>query len=103
LEVEYFGSDFFMTAGFENGVGMTASEGLADRTWWDLLRAHTLLRAGVATIDRVLGGSNKSNTDPQVTMELTETSHATYRALVKLTEVREMLVDLSAEHPRQRP
>lgn len=71
--------------------------------WWDVLRAHDLLRAGVAEVDRVIDHSNESDADPQVWIALTETSQATYRALVKLTEVREMLADLRAEPPSQRP
>jgi hypothetical protein len=74
-----------------------------DRTWGDLFRARALLRAGLATVDRVLGHSNNSDADPQVMMALTETSQATHRALVKLTEIGEMLADLSREHPSQRP
>jgi hypothetical protein len=82
---------------------VTTSEDLAGRTWQDVLRAHALLRAGVATVDRVLGHSDNSDADPQVAMALTETSHATHRALVKLSEVREMLADISEDRPSQRP
>jgi hypothetical protein len=82
---------------------VSTSEDLAGRTWQDVLLAHDLLRAGVATVDRVLGNSDNSDADSEVAMALTETSYATHRALVKLAEAREMLVDLSEDHPSQRP
>ena len=81
---------------------MTINEDLVVRTRRDVLRADALLRAGVATVDRVLGQSNNSDANPEVAMALTETSHATHRALVKLTEIREMLAEFSEEHLSQR-
>ena len=71
--------------------------------WRNVLLAHDLLRTGVAAVDRVLGDSNGSDADPQVWMALTEASQATYRALVKLSEARQILADRSAELPRQKP
>jgi hypothetical protein len=85
------------------GCGVTTNEPVAGRERRDVLRAHALLRAGVATVDRVLGHLNNCDADPQVKMALTETSQASHRALVMLTEVREILADLSGDHPSQTP
>lgn len=82
---------------------VTTSEHLAGRMWRDVLRAQHLLRAGVAEVDRVLDHSNGSDADPLVWIALTEASQAAYRALVKLTEVRDTLADPPAEHASQRP
>jgi hypothetical protein len=88
-----------------NGVGrrgMATCEDLVGSTSRDVYRAHAFLSAGVAIVDRVLGYVTNTDADAQVTMALTETSHATHRALVKLAEVTEMLADLSDDHPGQR-
>jgi hypothetical protein len=82
--------------------GVTPSKGLACHTWRDVLLAHSLLRAGVGTVDLMLGQTNNLDANPEVAMALTEASHATHRALVKIGEAMEMLADLSEEHLRQR-
>jgi hypothetical protein len=77
-------------------------EGIPGCTSRDVLRARALLSAGVATVDRVLGLSDNSDADPEVTMALTETSQATHRALVKLKEVTEMLAEVCEDDPSHR-
>jgi hypothetical protein len=83
------------------GSGVTTSEHLSGRPWREVLRAYALLSAAVTAVDRVLGYSNNSDADPQIRMALTETSHATHRALVKLAEVRETLANFSQDNPSQ--
>ena len=70
---------------------VTTPRDVASHGWPELIRALAHLRAGVAAIDRMLSGSGLSAPHLQLTMVLTESSHATHHALVRLGEASELL------------
>jgi hypothetical protein len=69
----------------------TTPRDLAGDSWPEVIRALAHLRAGVATVDRLLRGSGLTATRPQLMIVLTESSQATHYALVRLVEARELL------------
>jgi hypothetical protein len=74
------------------------------RTWRDVVRAVAFLRAASKSIDELLGEAGSSARHGQLEVALIETSHSAHRALMMLTEARDLLADrlfAVARQPRQ--
>lgn len=81
----------------------TAPGELVVQTWRDVLRAVAFLRAASRSIDQLLGEPGSSAHHGQLEVALIQTSLSAQRALVMLTEARELLADLIFEVTRQPP
>ena len=72
----------------------TTNEDLVVRTWRDVLRAIAFLRAASKSIDQLVREPAPTVSHGQLDVALIETSQSAQRALVMLTEARELLADL---------
>ena len=79
---------------------MTTPRDVAGHGWPEVIRALAHRRVGAATVDGLLSGSGLTAASPQLTMALTESSHATHHALVRLAEARELLASDHRGCPR---
>ena len=58
-----------------------------------MVRAVVALRVAVRAVDRLVSGSRSTALDPQLAMTLIESSQSAQRALVMLSEARQLLAD----------
>ena len=66
-------------------------ENEAGRNWADMVRAAAVLRVAVSAVDRLVRRSGATASDPELAMALIESSQSAQRALVMLTEARQLL------------
>jgi hypothetical protein len=71
-------------------VGRTC-ENEAGRSWADMVRAAAVLRVAVSAVDRLVRRFGSTGPDPELAMALIESSQSAQRALVMLTEARQLL------------
>jgi hypothetical protein len=67
-------------------------ENEAGRSWADMVRAAAVLRVAVSAVDRLVRRFGSTALDPELAMALIESSQSAQRALVMLTEARQLLV-----------
>lgn len=83
------------------GGAWATNEDLVVRTWRDVLRALAFLRAASKSIDQLRGEPGASADHGQLEAALIQTSQSAHRALVMLSEAREVLADLIFAVARQ--
>jgi hypothetical protein len=66
-------------------------ENEAGRSWVDMVQAAAVLRVAVSAVDRLVRRSGSTAPDPELAMALIESSQSAQRALVMLTEARQLL------------
>jgi hypothetical protein len=72
---------------------MTSNEDIASETGADVARAVVLLRVAARAVDRLAESSREITIHPQLGMALIESSQSAQRALVMLTEAKQLLAD----------